>query len=375
MTPLNELLEMLTYCRPARSTTTAAFVHKYVLSLPGAYADTFGNVHVHVGDPIAHRVLWSSHTDTVHHDDGRQSIRYSPETGIARLSRRSKRNGRNCLGADCTAGVWLMRQMVLRGVPGRYVFHDSEERGGIGSSDLAADYGSWLSQFTFAIAFDRRGTNSIITRQAGRRTASDAFARSLAVQLSRFGLSYAADGTGLFTDTANYSDDISECTNISTGTAGEHTRTESLDCRHLARLLDAMTAIDLWALVSSRTPGDDDRPVPVYYHDRSFPVFDRVVDRPDWRSVSFGNDDRIIFTDDDDDTADLMRLYERDHGLSDVPHDSHDDRPYDDDDGRTGVDAPFDRGVYLSPEYGRVQSALRRQADRIVRFGRKIPIR
>lgn len=251
---LSELLDMLTYCRPMGSTTERAFINRYIACLPGAECDPFGNWHVRIGES---RILWSSHTDTVHWDDGRQTIAFNELTGVAKLSRKSRKRSQ-CLGADCTAGVWIMRQMILRGVSGHYVFHYGEERGGHGSSNLAHYRKSWLREsFDYAIAFDRKADCSIITEQAGGRCASDLFALSLSEELVRVSdVRLQADEWGVFTDTASYAEIIPECSNLSIGFRDEHTRRETLDCFYALRLLDAMCAIDLSAFIVDRDPND-----------------------------------------------------------------------------------------------------------------------
>lgn len=244
---------MLTYCRPAGSSTESAFIAKYVLTLPHAYR-CFGNNIVVPVDSTP--VLWSCHTDTVHRSPGRQTIHDA--SGVVSLSRQSLIDGRNCLGADDTAGVWLCREMILNRVPGTYIFHYAEERGGIGSSALAdnASGEEWLSRFTHAIAFDRRGTSDIITHQSYGRTASNLFAESLVRILTTAGLEgYSPCDSGIFTDTANYASVIGECSNVSVGYRHEHTIHESLDTHHIGRLHDALLIADWALLAGDRVPG------------------------------------------------------------------------------------------------------------------------
>lgn len=253
----NTLLAMLTYARPKGSTAEREFIERFILPLPGVDRDAFGNYHVRIGDSP---IVWSCHTDTVHWFGGRQTLAYDAETGIVKLSKRSKRGqyGSTCLGADDTAGVFLCREMALAGVAGHYIFHFGEETGGEGSSDLAHGQPSLLDGARFAIAFDRRGYSEVITHQAGGRCCSDAFAVSLAAHLNVNGLTYAPCDRGVFTDTANYTDIIGECTNLSVGYMDEHHRTESLDVRHVMDLLRAVSALDPAALVEARKAGERD---------------------------------------------------------------------------------------------------------------------
>jgi hypothetical protein len=247
---LSLLLQMLTFCRPARSTVTAKFCDLYIATLPGATLDLYGNWHVKIGDSP---IIWSCHTDTVHKSAGRQTIHYDHVTDTVRLSRRSAWSS-SCLGADDTAGVFMCVMMIRAQVPGHYIFHFAEEIGGIGSSDLAAHAPELLAGWTIAIALDRRGTSDLITHQGCVRCCSDAFAASLAAQLNDNGLAYKADDTGSFTDTASYTGIVAECTNLSIGYDHAHTSHETLNVRHLRRLLVALATMDQSALIVNRDP-------------------------------------------------------------------------------------------------------------------------
>lgn len=280
MNPLTTLRDMLTFCRPAGSSTESAFIARYIATLPGAYQCFGSNWIVAVDDAP---ILWSCHTDTVHRSPGRQTIRELH--GVVSLSRQSVIDGRNCLGADDTAGVWLCREMILARVPGTYIFHYAEEKGGIGSSALAdhVDGAVWLARFTHAIAFDRRGSTDIITHQAYGRTASDTFALSLAGILLAAGLpGYCPCDTGIFTDTANYAGIIGECSNVSVGYQHEHTVCESLDLAHVARLRVALLAAEWSLLAAERVPSADDEN-DWYGNDDDLTADLLTIDSPSWR--------------------------------------------------------------------------------------------
>ncbi len=252
---LNTLVDMLTYRRPAGSETEEAFRRRYVYPLPGAYCDVYGNVHVSVGTSP---VLWSCHTDTVHWIQGRQMVHVDRDRETISLHADEMRgSGRGvCLGADDGTGVFICREMILRGIPGHYVFHYGEERGGIGSSALAqSDIGAdWLSScFTYAIALDRAGISDIITHQYGGRTCSDTFAHSLASQLpGRWEPCH-----GVYTDTAEYTDILPECTNLSVGYGRQHSADEFQHYGHVAHLLHALCNLDVNALVIGDKYGEE----------------------------------------------------------------------------------------------------------------------
>jgi hypothetical protein len=244
---LSTLCEMLTYARPYGSATERAYILRYIASLPGATEDPFGNWIVRIGDSP---ILWSSHTDTVHRFEGRQSVRVNEHEQTIRLSRRAKRNGSSCLGADDTVGNFLMREMILANVPGLYVFHYGEEVGGIGSGSIAEYTPELLRPVCFAIALDRQGTGDVITSQFGGRCASDNFARSLARQLpGAYGLA-----KGTFTDTEQYAEIVPECSNISVGYYHAHTPREFIDYAHVSCLLDSLLTLDPSSLVCERDP-------------------------------------------------------------------------------------------------------------------------
>ena len=244
-----ELVKMHTYCRPAGTQTEAAFCLKYIDSIPGMITDMAGNRLIRVGSAADHPVLWSSHTDTVHSSGGKQKVTYGD--GILTLSDGSESS---CLGADCTVGVWLMRQMILANVPGLYVFHAEEECGGHGSKHIATVTPQVLDGIKYAIAFDRKNIHSIITHQWSR-CASDAFGKALG---DAIGSHCSLDTGGTFTDTANYTSLVPECTNISVGYYAQHTAKECLDVSYAVYLLDRIKRLDVNTLPVSRTPGNDD---------------------------------------------------------------------------------------------------------------------
>lgn len=244
---IRELVTMHTTCRPAGSKAVDAFCAKYIDSIPGMTIDKAGNRILQVGSPTC-PVMWSSHTDTVHKHPGTQRVVYGG--GLLSLHETSQSS---CLGADCTVGVWLMINMIRRNVPGLYVFHDSEEVGGLGSSYIAKHTPELLDNIQFAIAFDRRGTTSVITHQ-GSRCASDAFGSALAAQL---GKPFTLDTGGTFTDTANYTHIVPECTNISVGYYNAHTSNEYLDVSFAAHLLERLCRLDVAALPVMRDPAKD----------------------------------------------------------------------------------------------------------------------
>lgn len=151
-----------------------------------------------------------------------------------------------------------MMEMIKAEVPGLYVFHRMEEKGGCGSRFIVKSTPELLDGIQYAIAFDRRGKTSVITHQAGLRCASQEFVDSISPMLPTVSysenvvISYKADDGGTFTDTANYTDFISECTNISVGYENEHTVKETQSIGHLLKLRECMIKFDHTRLVAAR---------------------------------------------------------------------------------------------------------------------------
>ena len=241
---ISELLDMLTYCRPARGLYEKTFINRFLHPL-GAEPDDFGNYWLTVDDAP---ILWSSHTDTVHREDGLQSVTVGDGVAYAEKS--------SCLGADDTAGVWLMMQMIRAGVSGTYVFHREEEVGGHGSIFVNRNFANDLAAYKCAIALDRKGYGDVLTHQMGSRCCSDAFAESLS---SILGGRYAPDDGGVFTDTYHYRDNVGECVNISVGYHMQHGPNETLDLAFVSRLRDVLLAADWSHLVFDREPGEKER--------------------------------------------------------------------------------------------------------------------
>lgn len=214
--------------------------------LPGNLnSDEFGNYYVQIGDTDT---MFTSHLDTVsstvvnvnHVFDG-QFI---------------KTDGKSILGADDKAGVTILMFMIEHKIPGLYYFFIGEEVGCIGSTLLAEKFRTEKNnKIKKVISFDRRGTNSVITYQSGRRCASDKFGNALANELNNAeaSFSYKIDPTGILTDSYKFIDCVPECTNISVGYKNEHTAREEQDIYHLEKLAHACLKIN-WQYLPIERP-------------------------------------------------------------------------------------------------------------------------
>jgi len=246
-----EIAAMLSYRRDHDSKGELKFVKRFILPLNPGF-DEFGNMYVRVGD--APETLFSAHVDDVDNAGGRRGVFL--KGGNAYLKKGSQAH---CLGADNAAGCWLLMELCRAKVPGLYIWHRAEECGGKGSKFFVKENRPMLTGIKRAIAFDRRSVHSIITHQRSERCCSDTFADELAEKLSLYMPNalmthFKKDDTGSFTDTANYTDIVAECTNISVGFYEEHSRSESLDLWHLCGLRDACLKVRWDDLPTVRDP-------------------------------------------------------------------------------------------------------------------------
>lgn len=232
----DSLFEMLKYKRPHDSVTEHEFVNRFIDSIQGMEKDSFGNRYLTIGESPT--TMWSCHVDTVHKSHGKQGIIYHKDCLI--VERDPRDNLKEPLGADDAVGVWILLNMIHHGIHGLYIFHRGEEKGGLGSDYITSYTPELVKGINHAIAFDRAGDSDIITYQFGGRCCSDGFAYNLADRLNGRNISLIPCERGIFTDTANYTHLIPECTNISVGYYDEHTPNECVDLFHLTCLMDSI---------------------------------------------------------------------------------------------------------------------------------------
>ena len=252
------------YMRPEGGAGQQWFEDRYIDTIPYTWKDAAGNTHLDLRESKTNRTLFVAHTDTVHRNDGRQK----PVVNAHMMTCDLTDTVATCLGADDGAGVLVLLHLIQNRVPAYYIFTRGEERGGIGAHHLAKTYPHLLAEFDRAIAFDRKGTSSVISHQGWGRCCSDTFADALSEQLSSDWLMYAPDDSGVYTDTAEFVDIIPECTNISAGYMHEHTTKESLNMQHLVDLMEQVVLIDWDALPTERDPSYKE-PLPKHYSNQA----------------------------------------------------------------------------------------------------------
>lgn len=287
---ISTLVDMLGYKRSHGSQSHNAFVERYLVPVFGK-PDDDGNFIKIIGNKP--RVAWMSHHDSVHRTDGMQKVHVMQgyaEDKIVKFTRPSptksyvgkfynsytpsflnqtyktvkvesafmhaqlhKSNRKECLGADCATGMWLMLCMIQAGIEGVYVIHAEEETGCNGSRKLVARNPDWLQHIDAAISFDRKGYKSIITHQSGQRTCSDEFAYSLS---DAIGLGMECDNGGSYTDSNEYKYVVPECTNVSVGYFDQHTSMERQDLDFAEKLRQNLCSGSFNALTIERNPED-----------------------------------------------------------------------------------------------------------------------
>lgn len=243
--------DILTFRRQGRTRTEKRFIREFILPLGDMKIDGYGNIYKRIGTAP---VMWACHTDSVHRAGGLQRVGYGTKHGIFYLP---DNETSNCLGADDGAGIWVMIEMALSGVEGLYVFHRDEESGGGGSTHFCKYHKEDIADIKMCVSLDRYGYGSVITHQGGRCCSDefgDAFAGALNAQHQMF--DFKRDSGGLFTDSANYTEDIPECTNLSVGYFGHHNSHEEVSLPHLIRLKNALCEIDMTKLPIKRDPKD-----------------------------------------------------------------------------------------------------------------------
>jgi hypothetical protein len=252
---LNLLFKILTYRRCHGSDGEKAFIDQLLLPTlkeskydfvaigPNGKPDEQNFcVVVPKADGTESDTMFSCHIDTCHSERDKkikQNLFLDVSMEHVYLA---KNEDSACLGGDDGAGVWILLEMIRLGVPGTYMFHRGEETGCVG-------------KFKRAIAFDRKDTCDVITHQRSQRCCSEKFAMELASELSRFvDLTYKPSPNGAYTDTANYTRAIPECTNLSVGYEFAHGANEYVDFAHLQALLVACASIEWDKLPVDRDP-------------------------------------------------------------------------------------------------------------------------
>jgi len=266
-----------TFIKLTNKTYPYGHEEKLLSFLPKGYKkDPDGNFYYEIGES---KTIFACHLDTACKDHG--YVKHVFDGVYIRT------DGKTILGADDKAGATILLYMIENNVPGLYYFFIGEEVGCIGST-AAAKRVDFFSNYDKIVSFDRRGTNSIITHQSGLRSCSDDFADSLSKEYAKYGLKLAKDDTGVYTDSAEFTSVIPECTNISVGYYKEHTTAEHQDILYLEDLAKASALINWESLTIKRDPSKYESKYDEedYYSNYSSSI-KYTSDVDDWRKDSY----------------------------------------------------------------------------------------
>jgi hypothetical protein len=200
--------------------------------------DSIGNYYYQIGNS---NTLFTSHLDVA--SDKKEKVNHVVEGDII------KTDGSTILGGDNKAGCCILFYLINNNVPGTYYFFLGEESavhknypfGSLMAIDKNPDF---FKKFKRAIAFDRKQTGELITRQLGYNCCSDEFADSLIIEFKSQGVDYKKDRTGYYTDSAFFGGLIPEITNLSCGVWNEHTKNEYVDISYIRKVAQAASKID-----------------------------------------------------------------------------------------------------------------------------------
>lgn len=229
-------------------TTPFGFESDLEKFLPSSLSkDNWGNYFISIGSS---ETLFTCHLDNYCKE--KVKINHVIEGDII------KTDGKSILGADNKAGVVTLLYLISQKIPGTYYFFLGEEpiiSGGCwGSTKLVENNPDFLRKFKRAIAFDRKMTGSIISRQMAQECCSQEFVNSLISQFSNSGINMKDDKTGYYTDTGNFIELIPECTNISIGVWNEHHTNEYVDISYVEKIAIAASKIKWEELITVRAP-------------------------------------------------------------------------------------------------------------------------
>lgn len=235
------------------SLTTKTYPHGHedevVKFLPkGLSKDEYGNYFKIIGKS---ETMFTSHLDTA----DRKQTNVNLYSDVVNGDEIFFTDGSSILGADDKSGVSIMMYMMAHNIPGIYYFFIGEERGGIGSYQVADNFENFdtLKNVKRCVSFDRRDYFSVITHQFGNRCCSDQFATKLAEELNKSGLKISLDATGIYTDSASFIDIIPECTNLSVGYFSEHTGKEKQNITFLVKLGEACLKVNWEGLPTTKS--------------------------------------------------------------------------------------------------------------------------
>lgn len=225
-------------------------------------------------DRVSPTTMFTAHTDTVHDTSFYRFCRkfklpWGKSKPVNHIFSKNnnfvKTDEKTTLGADDKAGVAIILEMVKSEKPGVYYLFKGEEMGHIGAKKLK-EYiyeNRDLKNVKKCISLDRKGYDSIITHQKNIRCCSDEFAIEVSKKLNSYGFWFRPDPFGMSTDSLDFINRFSECTNISIGCFRMHTNKECQDLDFLEALTVAFLNIN-WEKIKTTRKVDGKKKTSVF---------------------------------------------------------------------------------------------------------------
>src|ERR1035437_1287963 len=210
----------------------------------GVKQDLWANYFHEIGNT---KTIFACHLDTANKLQGKVKHKFDGDY--------IRTDGTTILGADDKAGVTILLWLIENKIPGTYYFFIGEEVGCIGSTAASKDIDRF-EKYDRIVSFDRRDVCSVITHQSWSRTCSDKFADALISEIGKGGIYLKKDDNGVYTDSAEFTDVIPECTNISVGYYDEHKFSERQDIKFLEELCQSLLLVNWESLPTDRDPKD-----------------------------------------------------------------------------------------------------------------------
>lgn len=182
------------------------------------------------------RPLLTSHLDTIN-DSYNELPRLSIKDNIITTTNKA------VLGGDDRAGVWVMLQLLDKGIKDYdYVFFCDEEVGGLGSKLFAKEHLIDIIEYSCYISLDRRGSKEVASYGYDNDDLVKVFTD----------IGYTSV-RGSFTDCVNLSN-VTEvaCINLSVGYNNEHTNSEVQDITVMYNLVNRLSNDSLIDKLSTR---------------------------------------------------------------------------------------------------------------------------
>lgn len=206
------------------------------------HIDEYGNMYIKIGNWYENKLLFTAHLDT--YSSEIETINSKIENGFL------KTDEKTILGGDNKTGCAMLINMINNNISGTYYFFVEEEVGRKGSI--------WFNnqikdgEYTFAVAFDRKETCSLVTHQRGIKLINDELTKVLLDEFSSKEYEFKVDHFGFSCDTVSLIDKVNNCLNISNGTYDEHKKTERVDLEYYDYMFNKVIEID-WEKISKNS--------------------------------------------------------------------------------------------------------------------------